>query len=125
MREWKFRGYDAVGKKGWVYGDLTHTKKVVKEEPYLVDRVEVAHYEVYPESVGLFTGKKDRKDSEIFEGDRVAVYYKGRLMNVGTIIWHEGTSGFVLLDDDGFYSPIVSQVSEVVGNIFDKTNDKL
>ena len=54
MREYVFRGYDAVGDKGWVYGDLVHNKKVTKTG--LEDRVMVGGYEVVPESVGLFTG---------------------------------------------------------------------
>ena len=29
---WKFCGYDAVGSKGWVYGDLVHDKKITVTE---------------------------------------------------------------------------------------------
>lgn len=27
----KFRGWDKVGNKGWVYGDLVHNQKITKE----------------------------------------------------------------------------------------------
>lgn len=26
----KFRGWDATGQKGWVYGDLYHNKKITR-----------------------------------------------------------------------------------------------
>lgn len=120
MRTFIFRGYDAVGKKGWVYGDLTHAKKVLVDEPYVAERIEVAHYEVYPESVGLSTGKKDRNGKEIFEGDKLAVYYKEKMMFVGTVVWHEGVAGFLLDEGGSCYSPIASSVSEIVGNVFEE-----
>lgn len=67
MTEWKFRGYDAVGDKGWVYGDLTHNQKVTATG--LEPRVMVAGYEVYPESVGICTGCKDNANHMLYEGD--------------------------------------------------------
>ena len=75
MSDWyKFRGWDATGQKGWVYGDLTHTKKVLKEEPYLADRVMIGGYEVIPESVGLGSGILDKNGKEIFVGDIIRIY---------------------------------------------------
>jgi len=71
MREIKFRGFDAVGNKGWVYGDLVHNKKVNKEEPFLTDRIMVGGYEVFPESVGQFIGLRDKERNEIYKGDIV------------------------------------------------------
>lgn len=39
--EYRFRGYDVTGQKGWVYGDLSHSKKILCDEPFLEDRVMV------------------------------------------------------------------------------------
>lgn len=116
--KWKFRGYDAVGKKGWVYGDLTHTKKVIKEEPYLVDRVEVAHYEVYPESVGLFTGMVDKNGTEIYEGDIVNVRmidYDGK----------EKTFPLEVTYDNGAFNIWSIDNIEVVGKAFKNKIDNI
>ena len=66
---WTFRGWDAVGDKGWVYGDLVHNQKVTVDG--LEPRVMVGGYEVVPESVGLCSTCKDKKGNLIFEGDIV------------------------------------------------------
>lgn len=67
--EYRFRGWDATGQKGWVYGDLVHNQKVTKTG--LEPRVMVGGYEVVPESVGLCTGLKDKSGRDIYEKDIV------------------------------------------------------
>ena len=69
MRKILFRGYDAVGDKGWVYGDFTHGLKILADRD--VQRVMVGGYEVYPESVGQFTGILDMNGKGVYEGDVV------------------------------------------------------
>ena len=69
MRKSVFRGWDATGQKGWVFGDLVHNQKVTKTG--LEPRTMVGGYEVFPESVGQFTGLHDEAGNRIFEGDIV------------------------------------------------------
>lgn len=114
--EWCFRGFDAVGKKKWVYGDLVHNKRVD-----LTDRVMVGGYEVVPESVGVFIGLIDKNGNKIYENDII----KDRFGNVGYIRYdipmarfeygqrnENGTgSCWSWLEDRSVY--------EVIGNLFE------
>lgn len=119
MMEYRFRGFDAVGEKGWVYGDLVHNLKVTKERD--VQRTMVGGYEVFPDSVGLFTGRKDMKGVDVYAGDILRISYNGEVLFNSSVVWVDRMAGFYMDEGNRCYSPIPdSYMIEVIGNIFER-----
>lgn len=119
--DWFFRGFDATGQKGWVYGDLAHNKKVTKTG--LEDRVMVGGYEVVPESVGICTGVKDRKRKKVFEGDIVrykqALSGKSGTLYTGYVYYIHGAFVIVGINGAPNLEIYASYITSIIGNVFE------
>lgn len=125
-REIKFRGKDATGRKGWVYGDLVHNQRVTTTG--LEPRVMVGGYEVVPETVGQFTGLYDRIGKEVYEGDIIA-HADTPDACTHKIIWLEEEAAFgALWRRKGEFLPVRIDADwmlykVVVGNIYGKDKE--
>lgn len=105
----------------WVYGDLIHNIDCVKVRERETDINRIAKsYEVIPETIGQYTGLKDKNGKKIFEGDIVT-----GLFNYTDIIGHivYGSDATFFIERKGLYGIGLNNAEdwlEVIGNIHDK-----
>lgn len=122
-REIKFRGF-SIDKKKWVYGNYNYTFERgylsqgyddVPPRCYYID-TETNYYEVYSQSIGQFTGLKDKSGKEIYEGD---------IIQEGKRLWQVGFKDgcFVGVDFKNATWDELINIGygniEVIGNIYE------
>lgn len=129
MRDIKFRGKRLDGR--WICGDLWH-------RPYTKDWVTIVSFMedtggfvVIPETVGQYTGLKDKNGKEIYEGDIVSFEdsdggyeYQDLVINTGIVEYGELRFYFtnrVAVEMDNFYiKDGRCDDIEVIGNIYEQ-----
>lgn len=133
MREILFRGMTIREK--WVYGNLIKTDKgylinhsldfatkVSPNDKYAFALFEDEISAVPKNTIGQYTGLKDKNGKMIFEGDIIAG--DGEDMPNRIVEWsNDYLEYFVGLGQDVWQSPLYDVVlPEVIGNIFDNLN---
>ena len=112
-REIEFRGFDGTK---WYYGDLEYNRKtdVARIHTYKEDGSYDKQYTVDPDTVGEFTGMKDKYGNKVFEGDIVEY---GRSLYVCEFV--EGGFAFRDISDDRLTLNAILIEADVIGNVYD------
>lgn len=119
MREIKFRGKCNDGM--WINGYLIKTQGSTficyanQFNDDLLLGAENICVEVYPETIGQYTGLKDKNGKEIYEGD--IFLYDGR--ETAVIKWVDELMGFAGVFDGDDTESLDCDYCEIIGNIHD------
>lgn len=124
MREILFRGKRTFIDE-WVFGDLAHFP-----DRTVIDTHKQGQpwrgFDVFPETVGQFTGRTDKNGKKVFEGDIIKLTAFPPQVFYGVIVWDDNDQCYLVAQNPSKYVYIGEfgnygkpEYYEVIGNIHD------
>jgi len=130
MREYKFRG-KRLDNGEWVYGYYFISERdiedgfVWRDIPQIQQRYgdHYQYFDVIPETIGQYTGLKDKNGTEIYEDDLVAVADYANWEGLYKVAWDNDGLMYVIEDAHGDREKLCEFEEYLVkGNIHDLRN---